>query len=261
MILIIKNIIGILTDPKNTRMFLLGGIGVLLFLLLKQCNQTEIAKGEIVRFQNNLVAADDAILNYVNEQGEAVGEIKGLSLSLDELRDSLEYEKNRPPITVIKYQTVIEERIVEVPVIIKNTVIEQGGNSFESTVSFKSNRSWPKSSRSINVSLPYSFTDSLVFGTASVRLKQNIGLTATLSQDMKTKEIFIKLTSDYPGTTFNNTKGIMIDRKSKEFRSLQIQSRKRFGLGLNMSMGITSTGVFVPYLGIGVSWTPKLLQW
>ena len=47
MILIIKNIIGILTDPKNTRMFLLGGIGVLLFLLLRQCNQTEIAKGEL----------------------------------------------------------------------------------------------------------------------------------------------------------------------------------------------------------------------
>ena len=101
MILIIKNILGILTDPKNTRMFLLGGIGVLLFLLLRQCNQTEIAKGEVTRFQNNLVAANDTILNYVNEKGESVGEIKGLSLSLEELRDSLEYEKGRPPITIV----------------------------------------------------------------------------------------------------------------------------------------------------------------
>ena len=80
MILIIKNILGIITDPKNTRMFLLGGIGVLLFLLLKQCNETEVAKGEVTRFQNNLSAANDTILNYVNEKGESVGEIKGLSL-------------------------------------------------------------------------------------------------------------------------------------------------------------------------------------
>ena len=44
MILIIKNILGILTDPKNIRMFLLGGIGILLFLLVRQCNETEEAK-------------------------------------------------------------------------------------------------------------------------------------------------------------------------------------------------------------------------
>ena len=86
MILIIKNILGILTDPKNTRMFLLGGIGILLFLLVRQCNETEEAKGEVTRFQNNLSAANDTILNYVNENGESVGEIKGLNLSLEEFR-------------------------------------------------------------------------------------------------------------------------------------------------------------------------------
>ena len=261
MILIVKNIIGILTDPKNTRMFLLGGIGVLLFLLLRQCNQTEIAKGEVTRFQNNLVAANDTIRNYVNERGESVGEIKGLSLSLEELKDSLEYEKGRPPITIVKYKTIIQEKIVEVPVVTKDTVTEQDGNSFNSILSFNSDSTWSRSSRSINVNLPYSFTDSLTFGTASIGLKQNIWLDATLSQSMKTKEIFIKLTSDYPGTTFNSAQGIMIDRKSKEFRSLQMQNRKKFGFGLNMGVGVTGTGDFTPYLGIGVSWSPKLLQW
>ena len=261
MILIIKNILGILTDPKNTRMFLLGGIGVLLFLLLRQCNQTEIAKGEITRFQNNLVAANDTILNYVNEKGESVGEIKGLSLSLEELRDSLEYEKGRPPITIVKYKTIIKEKIVEVPVITKDTIIKQGSNSFNSILSFNSDSNWTKSARSINVDLPYSLTDSLTFGSATIGLTQNIWLDATLSQDIKTKEIFIKLTSDYPGTTFNSTKGIMIDRKSKEFRSLQMQNRKPFGFGLNMGMGLNGTGNITPYIGIGVSWNPKLLQW
>ena len=261
MIVIIKNILGILTDPKNTRMFLLGGIGVLLFLLLRQCNETEEAKGEVTRFQNNLVAANDTILNYVNEKGEAVGEIKGLSLSLEELRDSLEYEKGRPPITIVKYKTIIEEKIIEVAVVTKDTIIKQGSDNFNSILSFNSDSNWTKSSRTINVDLPYSLTDSLTFGSATIGLKQNIWLDATLSQDVKSKEIFIKLTSDYPGTTFNSTKGIMIDRKSKEFKSLQMQNRKPFGFGLNMGIGLTGTGDITPYLGIGVSWNPKLLQW
>jgi len=261
MILIIKNILGILTDPKNTRMFLLGGIGILLFLLLRQCNETEEAKGEVTRFQNNLVAANDTILNYVNEKGEAVGEIKGLSLSLEELRDSLEYEKGRPPITIVKYKTIIEEKIIEVAVVTKDTIIKQGNNNFNSILSFNSDSNWTKSSRTINVDLPYSLTDSLTFGSATIGLKQNIWLDATLSQDVKSKEIFIKLTSDYPGTTFNSTKGIMIDRKSKEFKSLQMQNRKPFGFGLNIGMGLTGTGDITPYIGIGVSWNPKLLQW
>ena len=261
MILIIKNILGILTDPKNTRMFLLGGIVVLLFLLLKQCNETEQAKGEVTRFQNNLTAANDTILNYVNNKGESVGEIKGLNLSLEQLRDSLDYEKGRPPITIVKYKTIVKEKIVEVPVKIKDTVVKQEGISFNSVLSFDSKNQWTKSSREINVSLPYKFTDSLLFGSATIELKQNIWLDATLSQDLNTKEVFIKLTSDYPGTTFNNTQGIMIDQNSPEFKSIQMKNRKPFGLGLNMGMGITGDGNFGPYIGLGVSWNPKLLQW
>jgi len=261
MILIIKNILGILTDPKNTRMFLLGGIVVLLFLLLKQCNETEQAKGEVTRFQNNLTAANDTILNYVNNKGESVGEIKGLNLSLEQLRDSLDYEKGRPPITIVKYKTIVKEKIVEVPVKIKDTVVKQEGISFNSVLSFDSKNQWTKSSREINVSLPYKFTDSLLFGSATIELKQNIWLDATLSQDLNTKEVFIKLTSDYPGTTFNNTQGIMIDQNSPEFKSIQMKNRKPFGFGVNMGMGITGDGNFGPYIGLGISWNPKLLQW
>lgn len=261
MILIIKNILGILTDPKNTRMFLLGGIVVLFFLLLRQCNETENAKGEVTRFQNNLSAANDTIRNYVNENGESVGEIKGLSLTLEELRDSLEYEQGRPPVTIVKYKTIIQEIIVEVPVITTDTIIVQGVDSFHSVLSFNSDSSWARSSRSIGVDLPYSFTDSLTFGLATIGLRQNIWLDATLLQDIDSKEIFIKLTSDYPGTTFNNTQGIMIDRKSSAFKSLQMQNRKQFGLGLNLGMGVLNNGEIGPYIGIGVSWNPKLLQW
>jgi hypothetical protein len=262
MILIFKNIIGILTDPKNTRMFLLGGMVVLLFLLVRQCNETANAKGEVTRIQNNLVAANDTINNYVNENGESVGEIRGLTLTLDELKDSLEIEKNKPPITIVKYKTIIKEKIVEVPVVSSDTIIKQGDQEFNSIVSFSSDSTWEKSSRSLKVVLPYTFiVDSLMFGSANIDLAQNIWLSATLSQDQDTKEVFIKLTSDYPGTTFNNAQGIMIDTKSSAFQSLQLQNRKSFGFGVNGGYGVIGTGTLGPYIGIGISWNPKLLQW
>ena len=260
MILIIKNILGILTDPKNTRMFLFGSIVVLLFLLVRQCNETQSVRGEVTRIQNNLTAANDTIINYVNEQGEAVGEIKGLILTLDELKDSLEIEKTKPPITIVRYKTIIEERIVEVPVISQDTIVTQGGQNFNSIVSFNADSVWQKSSRSLKVYLPYTFIDSLTFGTASIDLSQNIWLNATLSQDQKSKEVFIKLTSDYPGTTFNDAQGIMIDTKSSAFKSLQMENRKPFGLGVNIGMGFNGNQIG-PYIGLGLSWNPKLLQW
>lgn len=261
MIVIVKNILGILTDPKNTRMFLLGGIVVLFFLLMRQCNETANAKGEVTRIQNNLVAANDTIRNYVNENGESVGEIRGLTLTLEELKDSLEVERMKPPITIVKYKTIIEEKIVEVPVVSTDTLITQGDNQFNSVLSFTSDSTWERSSRSLGVSVPYTFGEELTFGNASIDLSQNIWLNATLSQDQKTKEVFIQLTSDYPGTTFNSAQGIMIDTKSSEFKSLQMQNRKPFGFGLNLGMGITGNGSVGPYIGLGVSWNPKLLQW
>ena len=261
MIVIVKNILGILTDPKNTRMFLLGGMVVLFFLLMRQCNETANAKGEVTRIQNNLEAANDTIRNYIDENGNSVGEIKGLSLTIDELKDSLEIERNKPPITIVKTKTKIVEKIVEIPVESRDTIIVQGNNQFNSVVSFSSDSSWDKSSRSLSVSLPYMLSDSLTFGNAKIDLIQDIWLDATLSQDQSTKEIFIKLTSDYPGTTFNSTQGIMVDTKSDAFKSLQMQNRKPFGLGVNLGVGVTGDGQFGPYIGLGVSWSPKILQW
>ena len=65
--IILKNILGIITDPKNTRMFLLGGIVVLCILLLRQCQATDEAKGEASRIENNWKASLDTIQNYIDE--------------------------------------------------------------------------------------------------------------------------------------------------------------------------------------------------
>jgi hypothetical protein len=255
--IILKNIIGILTDPKNTRMFLLGGIVVLCILLFRQCEETEIAKSEAVRIDNNWKASLDTIQNYIDENGNAAAQIRALNLSLEELENELKFEKGKPPITVIKTETVIKEVIVEVPVIVLDTIT---GN-FNSALTFADKKEWGKSFRNIGGLVPYELNDSVItFGDATIELEQNIFLSATLTRDNKTKELFVNLLTDYPGTTFNSAEGILIDQKSKAFKSLQYENRKTLGLGLQLGVGLSGQQI-TPYVGVGLNYTPKFLQW
>lgn len=246
-----------LTDPKNTRMFLLGGIVVLCILLFRQCQATGEAKGEANRIDNNWKASLDTIENYIDKNGNAAAEIRALNLSLEEIEDQLEFEKGKPPLTVIKTETVIKEVIVEIPVTVVDTVI---GN-FNSALTFSDTATWGKSFRKVGVFVPYELDGTYIdFGSATIDLNQNIFLSAALTRDSKTKELFVNLSTDYPGTTFNSAEGILIDQRSKAFKDLQYQNRKTLGLGLQLGVGLSNNGVS-PYIGIGLNYTPKFLQW
>jgi len=255
--IVIKNILAFLTDPKNTRMLLLGGIVVLVMLLLRQCQATVEAKDNAIRIENNWKASLDEIENYINEKGNAEAEVLALNLTIDELEDKLEFEKNKPPVTVIQYKTKVVEKIVEVPVYVIDTVM----GYYYSALKFDANATWGQSSRSLSGLIPFNIkNDSLITGSAVVNLKQDIWLSASILRDRKTKEVFVNLETDYPGITFNNAQGILVDQKSKGFIDLQRQNRKTLGVGLQLGVGYGSTG-FTPYVGIGLGYTPKFLQW
>jgi phage anti-repressor protein len=255
--MILKNILSFLFNPKNGRLLTMIVLVVLALLLFRQCEQTRKAEWETTRISNNLKASQDTIRNYVDKNGNSAAEIRALTLTLDEAKEMVEFEKNRPPVTVIKYETKIVEKLVESPVASIDTVI---GN-FNSAAVIASEASWGKSSRKIKTTVPYSFTDGkATFGDATIDLEQNIFLTASILRDKKTKEVFVNLSTDYPGTKFNSAQGIMIDQTSSGFRDLQRQSRKSLGLGLQLGMGFTGNGIS-PYVGIGLNYTPKFLQW
>jgi len=255
--MILKNILSFLFNPKNGRLLTMIVLVVLALLLFRQCEQTRKAEWETTRISNNLKASQDTIRNYVDKNGNSAAEIRALTLTLDEAKEMVEFEKNRPPVTVIKYETKIVEKLVEIPVASIDTVI----GSFNSAAVIASEASWGKSSRKIKTTVPYSFTDGkATFGDATIDLEQNIFLTASILRDKKTKEVFVNLSTDYPGTKFNSAQGIMIDQTSSGFRDLQRQSRKSLGLGLQLGMGFTGNGIS-PYVGIGLNYTPKFLQW
>ena len=97
----------------------------------------------------------------------------------------------------------------------------------------------------------------MLTGSSVIDLKQNIWLEATLSRDKKTKEIFVKVKTDYPGTQFNGLQGIKL--ADDGVQGLKMSMRKSLGLGV--SIGVGSNGQnFFPYIGLGLNYTPKFLQ-
>ena len=233
---------------KNTRFVLVVVIAILFFLLMKQCEAVNQAEGETQRIINNQIALNDTIKNYKDKYGNVVGEIRGLTLTLDEVRKELEFEKKKPPVTIIKWKTIIVEKEVEVPVKIN-----------DSTITVQSDKEWGKSSRSLKVEVPYSVKENkLTVGNADIELKQNIWLTASLFKDTKTKEVFVQLKTDYPNVQFNEAKGILVKEEGGNlFNPTKV---KTMGLGLHIGLGLTTGGVS-PYVGVGLNYTPKFLQW
>lgn len=254
---IVKNVFLFLANSKNRGLLVLLSLFILSFLLFRQCESTKKAKNETIRTLNNWKASQDTIRNFKDKYGNSVAEVRALTLTLDEIRDSLEFEKNRPPITIIEYNTQIVEKIVEVPVYIKDTNI----GDFKTAIVINESDSWGNSSREIKINVPFSISnDSLSLGKALIGLKQNIFLTASIVRDNKTKEVFVNLLSDYPGTTFNNANGILIDMTDDGFKNLEFQSRKSLGLGFQLGVGVSGNGI-VPYVGVGINYTPKFFQW
>jgi hypothetical protein len=235
---------------KNTRLILFIAFAILFMLLMKQCEATENAKEETQRIKNNQIALNDTIKNYKDKYGNVIGEIRGLTLTLEEAKKELEFEKRKPPVTVIQWKTIIVEKEVKVPVKLN-----------DSTIIVQSDKQWGKSSRSLNVGIPYKVKENkLTVGDANIELKQNIWLTASLFKDTETKEVFVKLKTDYPNVQFNDAKGILV--KDDEGGSLFSPSSKvkTMGIGFHVGLGLTTGGVS-PYVGVGLNYTPKFLQW
>jgi len=281
MITIFTNILKFITDPKNTRMLLLGAIVILMLLFLQQCNrakyfkeQVELEKQETQRVSNNYEAAMDTITQGKIDKDTWRAEKSGYELTLDELMGKysdllgdFKVEKNKPPRVVIKTEYVIKEVITEVPVFVE---VDSFGNT---SLAFNdSTRHNANNYRYLSGKIPYKIvmdpTDSIYRvvpnpGTFDLTLGMNLNL--GLFQDNKTRKISIVADTDYPGITFTTLDGasIMDDPANKKIlRSM----RKPWGIGLNVGYGFsvnTGTGLIStgPYVGLGLSYTPKFLQW
>ena len=222
-----------------------------MFFSLKQCDKTQQAKDEINRIKNNNIALKDTIRYHVNKNGLLVGEIRGLELKLDEI----DKEFTKEPVTIIEYITEVHDSIIFKPVI--DTVIILKDSSYIYNFNYTDKLFYDKSSSFMSFNMPISVKNNVLkTGDVTFGLNQNIWIEASILQE--NKEVFVNLKTDYPGITFNNTRGILI-KKDEGFLQFTRNQRKQFGLGLQIGLGYTDR--ITPYVGIGVSYTPRWLQW
>ncbi len=281
MITVFTNILKFITDPKNTRMLLLGAVVVFLLLFLQQCNATKAAKAEVelqkqetVRISNNYDAAMDTIKQTKVDDNTWRSEKLGYELTLDELKGKyadllgdFKVEKNKPPKTIIKTEFIIKEKIDSVLV---TSILDSAGNGY--LVIVDTARYDSANFRYLNGNIPYKLVlneiDSsykLVPDFGTFEITQGMNLNLGLFQDKDTKKISIMADTDYPGITFTKIDGasIMDDPANKK---LLRQMRKPWSLGMNVGYGAivdvkngsVATG---PYVGFGISYSPKFLQW
>jgi len=282
MMTIFTNILKFITDPKNTRMLLLGAVVVFLLLFLQQCNATKAAKAEVelqrqetVRISNNYEAAADTIRQSKIDENTWRAEKAGYELTIDEAKEKyvdllkdFKYEKNKPPKVIIETEIEIKEVMGNVK--ITSTELDSNGNA--TLIASDTARFDSINYRYLNGKIPYKLVFNKVDSTYKIvsdngvfELRQGIGINYGLFQDKKTKKISIVATTDYPGITFTSLEGanIMDDKKNKE---LIRQMRKPWSIGLNVGYGAivdvkngsVATG---PYVGFGISYSPKFLQW
>jgi len=241
---------------QNIKLTMAAIIVVLVMLLLRQCDSTKEAKGEITRMLNNNLALEDTLEHYIDENGLLNGEIRGLALKLYELDDKIDEDK--PPVTIIQYVTEIRDSIIFQPSI--DTVIMQADGTYthkftytDTTFFFES-----RSKRIIDFDMPLYTRDSILrTGEVSLDLKQDIWLEASILQN-KNKEVFVNLKTDYPGVQFNNAQGILVEN-DKQLKKFSYSQRKQFGIGMHLGVGYSDK--IRPYVGIGVHYSPKFLQW
>lgn len=278
---ILKNILGFITDPKNTRMLLLAGVVILILLFLHQCNRTQHFKGEVEkqkqetqRIENNYDAAKSKIKQYKVNDSTWRAEKNGFEITIEELENEyaelladFKVEKNKPPKVIIRTEYIIKDSIRNVLVFVEtdsagNKSMKFGDSLYHDSTNY----------RIINGEIPYDIvlneadsTHKLVPGSADIDLTIGMNLDLGLFQDKDTKKIYIQADTKYPGITFTRLDGASILDNSDNKEILR-ELRKPWSIGLNLGYGAIidvgsgqiNTG---PYFGLGLSYSPKFLQW
>ena len=266
-------------DPKNRNLIGAGIIVLLLILLMTTCGRVSTLQGQVQREKqetqrvvNNWQASQDSVEMLTGANGELIGRIDGYVLTLDELEDQYadlqqryKIEKNKPPVVITNTVTEIKETTIYV-----NTTIE-GDSIIE--VSDSANYG-PVNFRYLSGKIPYTIdttlnrleTDKGIFA-----IEQSIALQTVLTRDKKTGKIEIQVSTDYPGVTFSQIQGAVI-QDDKENKKVLKQARKEWGASVQVGFGamldmsqVNRNGVvrlgWGPYVGFGIHYSPKWAQW
>lgn len=290
----ILSLLGGLFKKENLKLLLFAAIAVFMIIFFQTCNQNsklkeqiEIEKAEQRRILNNWDASRDTLRQFKDENGTLKGEIQGYALTQKELVNNYadlfssvekfkkEWQKT-PPVTIVETKYVITEKI-------KDFQVSVNQNGKTGLVNFSSDTTFNQGNyRKISGKLPYSlsyfnkadssyvdFSSSSMYAKVNpfspeVFLEQRMNLNTGINKDKETGKLKIWVTTDYPGVSFSEIRGAEIKEEGETAKLFQ-KPRKTWGVGFSVGPGILydpSNRNFVPgiYMGVGINFTPKKLQ-
>lgn len=248
---------------KNIKWILLTICILLGIIMVHQCDSISKYKKENFRLENNMLAINDTLKNYIDKDGLNTATMRALQLRMDELADSLRLEKGKEPITILQYVAGMHDTIWASVKVVHDTMYVEEIWSDSGTITISDSAYFGKSSRFLNVSMQYGVdceTGKLVTEDASIYLDQNVWIDSYIYKDKK-GYTWMDLKSDYP-IQFRNGTAIAISNPKEEYKN-----RKQFGVGLGLQVGYGVTFPdrsvkLSPYVGLGISlnWNPRFLQ-
>jgi len=266
------NILSKISGIINSKTTPIVAVVVLAFLLFRQCGISQDAKREAQRNMNNLLAEQDSVRSVESKLGNVLAEKSAFQLKYNELSEEqeslirqLELANNKKPGVVIETQVIYRDTSIIVPV-------ENEIGRDTSYLGFKYNPALPGTNRLlVSGRLPYTMIDTTLNGiemsiinpgSVNMTIEQKIDLVTGLYRDPKTDRLFVRASTSFPGISFNDIQALdMVDDPGT--RKALRGARKTFGIGLNVGYGmvLTTEGYQAgPIIGIGITYSPKILQ-
>jgi hypothetical protein len=262
----------------SSRFSMLAVIVVLILMFLKQCGETAHMEAEAKREHNNYLASLDSVRTIKSENGHLIQEKSAYELKASELSKSQKdlihqlglksSGRGNTPNSVINIVTEIRDSVKIASTIVKDP------NGDES-INFLHNPQMPGNNKlKITGKTPYTislrvdpmdstkYISTILPGLTSLNLEQNIDITTGIYRDPKTKRMMTRVTTTYPGLTFNDINSFDITDNADTRKALK-SARKEFGLGVQVGYGISGSAAGLSpgfYIGFGIHYSPKFLQ-
>lgn len=243
---------------------------VLIILLMFQCNRTAKIKAingglekKVERVAANVIASQDSIRYYKNENDYLVSEITAYEFTAEELKNNANdlYAKYEDALGDIKKLERVNQ-LLSAEISIKETDTVYAFIESDSVLYFNDSTdygdgNWRKWNSKISL---FEKDNKLTGALNSFSYEQGIKLYSSVEEVEGIKKI--NIATKYPGLTFNSIEGISLIED--EINKAKEENKSRVRLGLGVGYGVTfTTGNLVyhgPQVGLFLTYTPKLFN-
>lgn len=243
---------------------------ILILLLMHQCNRNTkikaINKGlevKVERAGQNIIAKQDSVRYYKNENDFLVSEITAYEFTAEELKNNANdlYTKYENALGEIKKLKKVNQ-LLSAEIIIKEVDTVYAFVENDSILYFNDSTdygdgNWRKWNSKISL---FEKDNKLTGALNSFSYEQGIKLYSSIEEVDGIKKI--NIATKYPGLTFNNIEGISLIEDEINKAKEDYKSRVRLGLGVGYGLTFT-TGNLVyhgPQVGVFLTYTPKLFN-